>query len=506
MTGRSPREWKTGGKGAPGVLQIGCIAATVSRLQGFSRGVDDAAGVGHNLAGAVDNRKMDFRILGSFEVWVGDRLVGLGGEKPRALLAILLLHRNEVVSADRLIDDLWGESPPESAARTVQAYVSRLRKAFDLNGASASAEPGLGTAANGRVLLTRERGYLLEVAPGQLDLERFRELAERGRDALAAGNPDEAATVLREALGMWRGPPLSEFAYEPFAQGVIAQLEELHLAAVEDRVEADLAVGRARELVGELRDLVGRHPLRERVRGQLMLALYRSGRQAEALEAYQQFRRSLSEELGLEPGPAIQRLELSILGRDSALDLAPSDASSDAREEVPAAVARPAVPVRRRRLTLAVGLAVLVVLVLAGVVMAARSGRVTRRPGIPGDAVGAISLSGGAVRAVVSLGTSPSSLAAGDGAVWVATTTLARCHASTRARGLWLRRSLSGHRRAESQPVLAPCGSPTTTAGWCRGSTRRSIRSCRRSRWATRLRAWPSATARCGSRTAATGR
>jgi YVTN family beta-propeller protein len=405
-------------------------------LQGFSRGVDDAAGVGHNLAGAVDNRKMDFRILGSFEVWVGDRLVGLGGEKPRALLAILLLHRNEVVSADRLIDDLWGESPPESAARTVQAYVSRLRKAFDLNGASASAEPGLGTAANGRVLLTRERGYLLEVAPGQLDLERFRELAERGRDALAAGNPDEAATVLREALGMWRGPPLSEFAYEPFAQGVIAQLEELHLAAVEDRVEADLAVGRARELVGELRDLVGRHPLRERVRGQLMLALYRSGRQAEALEAYQQFRRSLSEELGLEPGPAIQRLELSILGRDSALDLAPSDASSDAREEVPAAVARPAVPVRRRRLTLAVGLAVLVVLVLAGVVMAARSGRVTRRPGIPGDAVGAISLSGGAVRAVVSLGTSPSSLAAGDGAVWVANDnagTVSRINPSTRA-------------------------------------------------------------------------
>jgi DNA-binding SARP family transcriptional activator len=150
---------------------------------------------------------MDYRILGSFEVWVGDRLVGLGGEKPRALLAILLLHHDEVVSADRLIDDLWGESPPESASRTLQAYVSRLRKALGPNGGPASEEPESARATNGRVLLTRGRGYLLEVAPGELDLERFRELAERGRDSLAAGNPEEAATVLREALGIWRGPP-----------------------------------------------------------------------------------------------------------------------------------------------------------------------------------------------------------------------------------------------------------------------------------------------------------
>jgi DNA-binding SARP family transcriptional activator len=194
----------------------------------------------------VDNRKIDYRILGSFEVWVGDRLVGLGGEKPRTLLAILLLHHNEVVSADRLIDDLWGESPPETASSTLRAYVSRLRKALGPNGASRSLELESAPVANGRVLLTRERGYLLEVAPGELDLERFQGLVERGRDALAAGNADQAATVLREALGIWRGPPLPEFAYEPFAQGLIAQLEELHLAAVEDRVEADLAVGRAR--------------------------------------------------------------------------------------------------------------------------------------------------------------------------------------------------------------------------------------------------------------------
>jgi peptide/nickel transport system substrate-binding protein len=389
----------------------------------------------------VDNRKIDYRILGSFEVWVGDRLVGLGGEKPRALLAILLLHHDEVVSADRLIDDLWGASPPETAMRTLQTYVWRLRKALDTNGASGSEEPESGPGANGRVLLTRERGYLLEVAPGELDLERFWELTERGRDALAARRPEAAAALLSEALGMWRGPPLAEFAYEPFAQGAIAQLEELHLAAIEDRVEADLDLGRARELVGELRDLVARHPLRERLRGQLMLALYRSGRQAEALAAHQELRRSLSEELGLEPGPAIQRLELSILSRDPALDLPRSDAAAEAGETVPAAVARPAVPVHRRRLTLAVGATVLLALVLAAVVMAARGGRATHGRAsppatVPGDAVGAIGPTGAAIRAVVALGTAPSVLAAGDGAVWVADSnagTVSRIDPSTRA-------------------------------------------------------------------------
>ena len=170
------------------MLQTGCKPATIVRLQEFSRGPGQLRlGVGHNVAGAVDNRKMDFRILGSFEVWVGDRLVGLGGEKPRALLAILLLHHDEVVSADRLIDDLWGETPPDSAVRTLQAYVSRLRKALGPNGASPVVEPESAFPANGGVLLTRGRGYLLEVAPGELDLDRFRDLVERGRDALAAG-------------------------------------------------------------------------------------------------------------------------------------------------------------------------------------------------------------------------------------------------------------------------------------------------------------------------------
>ena len=403
-------------------------------LQDFSRGADDAPGVGHNLVGAVQDKKLEYRVLGSFEVRAGGRLVGLGGEKPRALLAILLLHRNEVVSADRLIDDLWGESPPETALRTVQSYVSRLRKALGPNGASSSGESESGRVANGGVLVTRSRGYVLEVAPGELDLERFGELAERGRNALAAGNPDEAATVLREALGIWRGPPLADFAYEPFAQAVIARLEELHLAAVEDRVEADLALGRARGLVGEVRDLVARHPLRERLRGQLMLALYRSGRQAEALEAYQEFRRTLSEELGLDPGPALQQLELSILARDPALDLAPSAGGPGG----PPAATRVAVDAsasgRPRWLRLSVGAALLLTLAVGAIVVLGGGGAAAPAA-IPGNSVGAISESGGAVR-VVPLGTSPSALAAENGVVWAANYnqgTVARIDVATRA-------------------------------------------------------------------------
>ena len=157
---------------------------------------------------------MDYRILGRLEVYDDGRDVALGDEKPRALLAILLLHRNEVVSADRLMDELWGESPPASALRTLQAYVSRLRKALsDGNGGP--------SGSNGGVLLTEGRGYLLRIASGELDLDRFSDIAERGRDALAAGNPQEAAERLRDALELWRGPPLANFAYEPFAQEAV---------------------------------------------------------------------------------------------------------------------------------------------------------------------------------------------------------------------------------------------------------------------------------------------
>jgi DNA-binding SARP family transcriptional activator len=206
------------------------------------------------------------------------------------------------VSAGRLIADLWGETPPETAQNVIQTYVSQLRKA-------------LGAAA----IVSRPHGYALELEEGQLDLHRFERLVERGGEELAAGRAAEAAATLREALAMWRGPALADFAYEPFAQPEIGRLEELRLVALERRLEADLACGRHAEAVGQLEALIAEHPLRERLRGQLMLALYRSGRQAEALEAYQEARRALVDELGIDPSPALQELEKAILRQDPAL-------------------------------------------------------------------------------------------------------------------------------------------------------------------------------------------
>jgi len=245
---------------------------------------------------------VDFRILGPLEVWHEGRLIPLAGSRQRALLAVLLLHANEVVSIDRLLDDLWGSSPPVTAGKSVQLYVSRLRRVLD----------------DGR-LVTRPPGYVLRVERSELDVARFERLVGEARVA----DPERAARKLREALGLWRGAPLADVAYEPFAQAEIGRLEELRLEAVEARVDADLAGGRHTQLVGELEALVAEHPLRERLWGQLMLALYRSARQAEALEAYRGARRELSDELGLEPSADLRRLEQAILRQDASLDLAP---------------------------------------------------------------------------------------------------------------------------------------------------------------------------------------
>jgi DNA-binding SARP family transcriptional activator len=242
---------------------------------------------------------MEFRLLGPLEAREGDRPIALGGSKPRAVLAVLLLNANEVVSRDRLIDELWGERPPETAVTSLQVYVSRLRKVLPPE-----------------TLVTQAPGYVLRVDPEHIDVRRFERLVEERRH--------------REALALWRGPPLAEFGREPFAQAEIARLEDLRLAAVEERIEADLAEGRHAELVGELERMIALHPLRERLRGQLMLALYRSGRQAEALEAYQAARGTLVDELGLDPGAALQRLEKSILVHDPALDLPSAPAPPDA--------------------------------------------------------------------------------------------------------------------------------------------------------------------------------
>src|SRR3954470_16336570 len=216
---------------------------------------------------------MEYRILGPLEVADQDREVLLGGGRQRSVLALLLLHPNEVVSSEWLIDELWGDMPPPAAAKTVQVYVSQLRKSLR-NG-----EPD-------GPLLTRGRGYVLQIAPDELDRERFERALAGGRRALDDDAPGRAAEMLRDGLALWRGPPLADFAYEPFAQAEIARLEELRLAAVEDRVEADLAAARHAEVIGELETLTAEYALRERLRGQLMLALYRSGRQVEALAVY----------------------------------------------------------------------------------------------------------------------------------------------------------------------------------------------------------------------------
>jgi DNA-binding SARP family transcriptional activator/DNA-binding beta-propeller fold protein YncE len=254
---------------------------------------------------------VDFRLLGPFDVVVNGRSVGLGGAKQRALLAILAIHANEVVPADRLIEQLWPHDAPDSAANTVQAYVSRLRKVLDANGSN-GAQP---------TIVFRAPGYVLTMPPEQIDARRFERLLTEAEAQAATGDTAGAAGSLREALGLWRGAPLADFTYEEFAQPEIARLEELRLRAVEERIDADLACGRHAALVPELEALVAEHPLRERLRAQVMLALYRSGRQGEALAAYREARGVMHEELGLEPTPALAELERSILQQDTSLDL-----------------------------------------------------------------------------------------------------------------------------------------------------------------------------------------
>ena len=249
---------------------------------------------------------MEFRILGPLEVRSDGRMLALGGAKQRALLAILLLNANEVVSSDRLIDELWGEEPPDTAVKGLQGYVSGLRKALD----------------RADVILTRPPGYVIQVEPEQLDLERFERLRASAREALAAGDPERASTTLREALALWRGAPLADVAYESFAQNEIGRLEGLRLATLEERIEADLALGLHADVVAELESLIRDHPLREPLRAHLMLALYRSGRQAEALEAYRQSRHVLVEQLGIEPGRELRELHDSILRQDPELETA----------------------------------------------------------------------------------------------------------------------------------------------------------------------------------------
>jgi DNA-binding SARP family transcriptional activator len=249
---------------------------------------------------------LEFRLLGPLQVLTDGSPISLGGPKQRATLAILLLHANRVVSVDRLADDLYAGAPPVTAVTQVQRQISELRKAL---GAGAS------------TIETRAPGYLIRVGDDQVDLHRFEGLAGDGRLALDRGDADAAAELLREGLALWRGAPLADLAYEAFAQVPVARLEEIRLAGLEERIEAELALGRHAQLVGELEQLIAEHPLRERFRAQLMLALYRAGRQAEALDVYRRTREELVNELGIEPGSAIRELERAILAQDPSLDL-----------------------------------------------------------------------------------------------------------------------------------------------------------------------------------------
>src|SRR5438477_12956562 len=274
---------------------------------------------------------MEFRILGPLEVREGDRVLPLPGVRQRALLSILLLHANEVLPASLLIELLWGDRPPPSAAKGLQVHISELRKLLGKD-----------------CIYTRAPGYALRVDPGELDLERFEKLVGETRQL----PPEDALSGLREALALWRGRPLSEFAAERFAAGELLRLEELQLETLEQRIEAELALGRHAGLIGELEALVREHPLREGLRASLMLALYRAGRQAEALTVYQDARRALVDELGLEPTRVLQDLEQAILRHEPGLDL-PSVAPSRSRLQPEHASATPATAAPERKLATA---------------------------------------------------------------------------------------------------------------------------------------------------------
>ena len=356
---------------------------------------------------------MDFRILGPLEVCVDDAPLRIGGPRQRALLAFLLLSANEVVSRDRLIDELFGEARPESADHALRVQLSRLRKT-------------LGAAGQQQRLLASPPGYLLRVEWGELDLHVFEQLLDAGRQALEEGDAERAATKLRAAEKLWRGRPLADLEFEPFARVEVERLEELRLAAVEARIEAELGLGREAALVPELEALVGEHPLRERLRSQLMLALYRCSRQADALEAYRVGRSLLSQQLALEPSPRLRELEQAILRQEPSLELATDGpravatklASASPRER-PSDGGKRTVPAPGPRRRYFVSGALALVVLAATAFTAVRFTSDARTLAAAANSVGIIDPRGGGVRAVVDIRGKPQGIASGAGAAWV---------------------------------------------------------------------------------------
>ena len=397
---------------------------------GESRGpggwVGPPGGVGAMAADAVagETELAEFGILGPLEVSRRGRLLPLGGPRQRAVLALLLLEANRVVSLDRLAEDIWSGQPPEGWVTTVQIYVSHLRQAL---------EPGRARGAAGEVLVTRNHGYLLRVDSERLDAALFQDGFAAGRAALEAGQYAEAAETLRQALGLWRSGVLADLSDYAFTRPEAARLEELRLAAVEARIDAELALGRHDALTAELEQLVAAHPLRERLHGQLMLALYRCGRQADALAAYRRVRELLAGELGIDPGEPLRRLHATVLAQDPALDWPGDrrtpdgahgrpDAAVPVSSPAPKSRAGPAGPRRelawarrRTRRLLAIGSALAVAAAVCVAVARPWAGQPSA--GLPADSVGLIGPSGDLVGGPVGVG-SPAGLAYGDGSVW----------------------------------------------------------------------------------------
>jgi basic membrane lipoprotein Med (substrate-binding protein (PBP1-ABC) superfamily)/DNA-binding SARP family transcriptional activator len=257
---------------------------------------------------------LDYRILGPLEVCEGDAPIDVGPRQQRALLAILLVHANRVVTTERILEELW-PLDPLGKERTLWVYISRLRSILD---------PGREGHGKSTVLVTRDHGYALVVAPDEIDAHRFEQLARHGRD-LVRDDPPSAAEELRRALGLWRGKALEDFEYDDFARAEAGRLEDLRLAVIEDRIDADIRAGHHREVIGEVEQLVVRHPERERFVGQLMIALYRSGRQADALRAFERYRRAIGEQLGIDPSPELRRIEEQVLLHDARLTPSTTD-------------------------------------------------------------------------------------------------------------------------------------------------------------------------------------
>jgi YVTN family beta-propeller protein len=341
---------------------------------------------------------MEFRILGPVRALDDGRPIPLGGHRQRALLAVLLVHANEPLSADRLADELWGEAASAQAAKRLQVSIHRLRRTL---------EGGRDDGDSHSLLVTDAGGYVLRLEPAALDRDRFEDLVQEGRRALADGDPGRASQVLGEALGLWRGPPLADVAYESFAQPEIARLQELQMSATEAHIDARLALGAGSELVPELEALIASHPLRERLHAQLMLALYRSGRQADALEVYRRAREMLHDELGLEPGTELRHLQQAILRHDPTIEV-PSSAPRD-RVRAPD-------PGMRKSWGILAGAAALAAATVAVLLTGATSSHPSP---VPPNTLAEIDPRSDRVVGAVAVGARPGPIAFGDGALWV---------------------------------------------------------------------------------------